>query len=217
MKKIRKIADLFKSNRKIVVSFLLGVILSGTTVYAAAIIASADVSYSNTASGLTSTDVQSAIDELSHKMLTHCPDGYECVKKPTETITGNFAFGNPTTSSSTDYSSVLKSNNTNVLMRLNNSVLNICIYINNSLKCMDASNAESTLSSIMGSSSCTDTTGGNGFINAPGKKCSNSSFSCSIFPRYNYVECSDLINKKSCNTGYKLYTHVSASCKNSVS
>ena len=212
MKKIRKIAYLFKSNRKIVVSFLLGVILSGTTVYAAAIIASADVSYSNTASGLTSTDVQSAIDELSHKMLTHCPDGYECVK----TITGNFAFGKPTTSSSTDYSSVLKSNNTNVLMRLNNSELNVCIYINNSLKCMDASNAETTLSSIMGSSSCTDIAGFNSFINTSGRKCSNSSFSCSIYRMYNYIECSDLINKKSCNTGYNSYTPVSASCKNSV-
>lgn len=81
MKKIRKIAGVFKSNRKIVVSFLLGVILSGTTVYAAAIIASADVSYSNTASGLTSKNVQSAIDELSHKMLTHCPDGNVCETK----------------------------------------------------------------------------------------------------------------------------------------
>ena len=212
MKKIRKIAYLFKSNRKIVVSFLLGVILSGTTVYAAAIIASADVSYSNTASGLTSTDVQSAIDELSHKMLTHCPDGYECV----EIITGNFAFGKPTTSSSTDYSSVLKSNNTNVLMRLNNSELNVCIYINNSLKCMNASNAETTLSSIMGSSSCTNIGGFNSFINTSGKKCSNSSFSCSIYKYSNYLECSDLINKKSCNTGYYSYNPVSASCKNSV-
>lgn len=175
------------------------------------------MSYSNTASGLTSTDVQSAIDELSQKMLTHCPDGYECTKKPTETISGYFAFGNPTTSSSTDYSSVMKSNSTNVLMRLNNSVLNVCIYINNSLKCMDASNAETTLSSIMGSSSCTDTTGGNMFINAQGRKCSNSSFSCSIFSKYNYVECSDLTNNKSCNTGYKLYTQVAASCKNSTS
>ena len=215
MKKIRKIAYLFKSNRKIVVSFLLGVFLSGTTVYAAAIIASADVSYSNTASGLTSTDVQSAIDELSHKMLTHCPDGYECVKKQ-EIIPGYFAFGNPTTSSSTDYSSVLKSNNTNVLMRLNNNVRDVCIYINNSLKCMNASNAETTLSSIMGSRSCTDIGGFNSFVNTAGRKCSNSSFSCSIYKMSNYLECSDLINKKSCNTGYHSYYPVSASCKNSV-
>lgn len=217
MKVLKNVKEKIIKNKKYILGIITGILISGTTVYAATVISAANVSYSNTSSKLSSTDVQSAIDELSHKMLTHCPDGYECVKKPTETITGHFAFGNPTTSSSTDYSSVLKSNNTNVLMRLNNSVLNICIYINNSLKCMDASNAETTLSSIMGSSSCTDTTGGNGFINAPGKKCSNSSFSCSIFPRYNYVECSDLINKKSCNTGYRLYTHVSASCKNSVS
>lgn len=98
MKKIRKIADLFKSNRKIVVSFLLGVILSGTTVYAAAIIASADVSYSNMASGLTSTDVQSAIDELYDKTKNNCPDGYVCKatqfsKDSWETIANNVKSG----------------------------------------------------------------------------------------------------------------------------
>ena len=119
-------------------------------------------------------------------------------------------------SSSTDYSSVLKSNNTNVLMRLNNNVLDVCIYINNSLKCMNASNAETTLRSIMGSSSCTDIGGFNSFINTAGRKCSNSSFSCSIYKYANYLDCSDLINKKSCNTGYNAYYPVSASCKNSV-
>ena len=60
-----------KNNMKIVIAFVLGIIIAGTSVYAAnALFASSDVGYSNVNTGLKDsngnnvTDVQTAIDEL---------------------------------------------------------------------------------------------------------------------------------------------------------
>jgi hypothetical protein len=62
MKKIKK---LFSENIKTVIAFTLGMLISGGVVYAATTIASSQVSYTPpTGSGLTSTDVQGALDEL---------------------------------------------------------------------------------------------------------------------------------------------------------
>ena len=62
MKKIKKF---ILGNIKTVVAFILGIIISGTTVYAATILfASNEVSYDNTSSGMSATNVQGAIDEL---------------------------------------------------------------------------------------------------------------------------------------------------------
>lgn len=56
---------LIKSNIKLIIGILIGMVLSITTVYAATILfASNQVSYDNTTSGLSSTNVQGAIDEL---------------------------------------------------------------------------------------------------------------------------------------------------------
>lgn len=53
---------------KIVLAFILGIIISGSGVYAATILFNSNiVSYDNTSSGLTSTNVQAAIDELYAK------------------------------------------------------------------------------------------------------------------------------------------------------
>ena len=64
MNKVRKI---FKNNYKILIGLILGVIISVGGVYAAATISGSTVSYSNTTSGLSSTTVQDAIDELYNK------------------------------------------------------------------------------------------------------------------------------------------------------
>ena len=64
MKKVKKI---FKNNYKILIGLILGVIISVGGVYAAATISGSTVSYSNTTSGLSSTTVQDAIDELYNK------------------------------------------------------------------------------------------------------------------------------------------------------
>ena len=56
---------LIKSNIKLIIGILIGMVLSITTVYAATILfASNQVSYDNTTSGLSSTNVQGALDEL---------------------------------------------------------------------------------------------------------------------------------------------------------
>ncbi len=55
-------------NYKGVVGVIIGVIISAVGVYAAATIPSSNVSYDNSASGLTSTNMKDAIDELYEKV-----------------------------------------------------------------------------------------------------------------------------------------------------
>ena len=56
-----------KSSFKLLFSFLLGILFVGGVVYAATTVASSTVTYSNSKSGLSSTTVQGAIDELYTK------------------------------------------------------------------------------------------------------------------------------------------------------
>ena len=59
---------MLKDNLKIIVAFILGLIISGTGVYAATILYSGDqVGYDNTSSGMSATNVQDALDELYTK------------------------------------------------------------------------------------------------------------------------------------------------------
>ena len=68
---MKKITKFLLGNIKTVVAFILGVIVSGTTVYAATILfASNEVSYDNTRSGMSVTNVQDALDELYTKANT---------------------------------------------------------------------------------------------------------------------------------------------------
>ena len=62
---MKKIKEIFKNNLKIVIAFILGIIISGTTVYAATILYNANqVGFDNSNTSLQSTDVQGALDEL---------------------------------------------------------------------------------------------------------------------------------------------------------
>ncbi len=56
-----------KRNYKLVLGIIIGVIISAVGVYAATTISSANISYDNKASGLTSTNLKGAIDELYGK------------------------------------------------------------------------------------------------------------------------------------------------------
>lgn len=58
-----KIKSFIKDNKKIFIGILIGMLISSGSVYAASII-SKDVSYDNSNSKLTSTNVQGAIDEV---------------------------------------------------------------------------------------------------------------------------------------------------------
>ena len=69
--------ELFKKNYKVVIGVLIGAIVSGIGTYAAVSIASSSVSYDNSSSGATATDVKGAIDELYALANSKaCPSGY---------------------------------------------------------------------------------------------------------------------------------------------
>ena len=65
---LKKISEFIKENLKIVIAFSIGVVLTSTSVYAANTIYSKNVTYDNSSSGLTSANVQDAIDELYLKI-----------------------------------------------------------------------------------------------------------------------------------------------------
>ncbi len=62
---------MIKRNYKLIVGIIIGAILAGTTVYAATIISSINVGYSNESSKLVATNVQDAIDEVYDKMTKY--------------------------------------------------------------------------------------------------------------------------------------------------
>ena len=84
--KVKKVTNFIRNNVKVVVAFILGGIILGTCgAYASSVISASDVSYSNTSSGIPSTNVQGAIDSLYTKAKdaeAKCPDGYTCTKNP---------------------------------------------------------------------------------------------------------------------------------------
>lgn len=103
MKKVR-------NNLKVVIAFVIGIIITGGTVYAANLLAS-EVTYDNTTSGLTSTTVQGALDELNTKaqgippkMSDMCPGCKYIYTKTT------FQYGSGATALDSTLQSELKDN-----------------------------------------------------------------------------------------------------------
>jgi len=64
---MKKILLFFKSGFKYIVFFILGIIVASSGVFAAVTITASNVNYDNSSSGLSSTNVQGAIDELYAK------------------------------------------------------------------------------------------------------------------------------------------------------
>ena len=64
MEKKKKVKKFINNRVKIIIAFILGALISGGTVYATYLYEADDVSYSNTTSGMASTNVQDALDEL---------------------------------------------------------------------------------------------------------------------------------------------------------
>ena len=88
---MNKIKGFVKKNYKVVIGIIIGITISvGIGVSA---VATKDVVYDNSKSGLTSTNLQGAIDELNTKVTTkieeakkECPDGYKCIKQNTNIV-----------------------------------------------------------------------------------------------------------------------------------
>ena len=81
---MKKIGKFIKNN---IIGFIIGVIISGATVYAVNV-SSSSVTYSNTSSGSSATTVKAALDELYTKASS-------CKKIKNNTV--YFSFGEPTT------------------------------------------------------------------------------------------------------------------------
>ena len=65
---MKKIKNFLKNNIKLFVGIIIGIIISGTSVYAATILFNSNqVGYDNTSSGMSATNVQDALDELYTK------------------------------------------------------------------------------------------------------------------------------------------------------
>ena len=83
---LKRIIKHLKTNYKLLIGIIIGVVISGCGVYAATVIAASSVGYSDNAS-LGATNVQDAIDKLNTKATikikeaeAKCPKGYECNK-----------------------------------------------------------------------------------------------------------------------------------------
>ena len=120
--------NIFKKNYKILIGVLIGIIISVGGTYAATAISGSIVTYSNTDSGLSSTTVQDAIDELNTKATTQIS-----VLKGKLTT---YEFGEPTEDSETDFTKVISSKGSNVFVKKEGSQLSVCAYDNNRLFCM---------------------------------------------------------------------------------
>ena len=113
---------------QLTIGIIIGLLITATTVYANNLSFTAkEISYDNTTSGISKTSVQDAIDEL-------CEDSKKCKKIKDNNI--YFEYGDPTTSSTTDYTTLGK----NLFVALNGDQKSICIIRNNKLHCFDINN-----------------------------------------------------------------------------
>ena len=111
--RMKKIKKFLLGNIKTVVAFILGIIISGTTVYAATILFNSNqVGYDNTSSGMSATNVQDALDELYTKANTWINPSY------------------------IDFTTLAKNTNKTILASKNG----ICIKRNNKVSCFKVNN-----------------------------------------------------------------------------
>ena len=183
MEKVKKVGKIIKKNKMLLVGIIIiGGVIFGGGVYASTV-ASSSVSYNNSSSGISSTNVQGAIDKLYKKAKTHCPDGYECTKL-------HYAFGKPTTSSTSDYTTLRH----NVFVRLKETgELGVCIIRNKKLFCMnnnDYDNSKAKLIKEFGEATCS--------VSSSDVRCNASDFSCGALQN-GIVGCTDNSVSSTCN------------------
>ena len=83
-----------KKNYKLFIGIIAGIIISSGIVYAASYVGTAkDLKYDNTVSGLYSSNVQDALDELWE--MKDCPSGYGCLKTKNTLELGDYVYYEP--------------------------------------------------------------------------------------------------------------------------
>ncbi len=121
---------IIKNNIRIIIGILIGLTVSTTTVYAANMIFSShNITYDNSSSSLTSTDVKGSLDELFEK-ANNC--------KKINTNEPHFDYGDPTDESPTDPTAV----GHNVFIEKNGDQKSVCIIRNGQLHCFNYNNFE---------------------------------------------------------------------------
>lgn len=104
-----------------------------------------------------------------------------------------YAFGLPTTSSSTDYQSVITESGSNTFTKLEGDQLSVCIYRNNALECFKNNNHDEEIirmQNLFGVDGCE--------INESYLICRDSDFRCDAAPNGD-VSCLDYASWYSCN------------------
>lgn len=175
---MKRIKELFKNNLKLIIGIMIGAIISGIGVYAATV-ASSSVSYDNTSSGSSATTVKAALDELYTKAAS-------CKKIKDNTV--YFAFGEPTTSSTTDYTTLGK----NVFVAKNGDQKSVCIIRNSKLRCFDNNNwvvEKDHIQQVFSDISC--------YVDSSRVRCDASDFRCGV-DSYGFVYCDDYGTDESC-------------------
>ena len=158
---INKVKKFLKNNIKNVIAFVVGVVISGGTVYAATELFASDIKFNNQNSNLSSTTVQGAIDELSIKAsnsISIAPPKY-------------FLYGDPTTGSTQNYTE-LNSRVFNGLYESGNKA--VCIVRNGNLICFKKENFEKEkihLKQVFSDVTCTSD---------GGVQCTSTDFTCSL-------------------------------------
>lgn len=162
--------------------FVIGLLVFGGVVYATVLIQGDSVTYSNSKSGLNSTKVKGAIDELYNISKTNCPEGYKCE------LFRYYAFGEPTTSSTKDYTTLGKK----VFVSLQGEQKSVCIIIDGDLECFKNNNwnvEKNHITDVFGASKCT--------ISDTYVYCYNGDFSANIYSA-GFVDINDNSTYKRC-------------------
>ena len=153
---------------------------------------------------VTSLEVESNDRTVKYNGSTYTIDG-EAVDIPEEPSepetaapTGPFyAFGLPTTSSSTDYQSVITESGSNVIAKLENGQLSVCMFINETLECFKNNNyAEESvhLQNVLGAA-CNVTVDSNDDNIV---FCLGTDFTSNVTETAGTVTCRDNVNSHSC-------------------
>ena len=148
------------------IGFIIGISFACLGVYATTLIASNDVTYDNSSSGLTSTTVKGALDELYEMSLSHCPTGYECTKIPYYAYADMDEYNEGKYyAADTDIMTIpgITNNYTtieqNTFIKFEGPEKSVCAIINGNLECFKNNNYENEkvhLQSIFDEEECTD-------------------------------------------------------------
>lgn len=162
---------ILNDNIKLIVGIIIGAVISGAGVYAVSV-ASSSVTYDNTNSGATATNVKGALDELYTKAKN-------CKKIKDNTV--YFAYGEPTASSTTNYTTLGKK----VFVAKNGDQKSVCIIRNSRLHCFDNNNyaiEKEHIQQVFSDISC--------IVNSSSVECNASDFNCYV-RSYGDVFCND--------------------------